>query len=93
MISTFLVVIFQTIPIAAYWDKTLPVQRNIDAAAFGMSTFIMTIVTDVLVLAIPVWVFIGIKVNLATKIGVIMIFMAGGLSVPTWPLLKGSRRY
>ncbi|KAL1882853.1 hypothetical protein Daus18300_000491 [Diaporthe australafricana] len=79
MISTFLVVIFQTIPIAAYWDKTLPVQRSIDAAAFGMSTFIMTIVTDVLVLAIPVWVFIGIKLNLATKIGVIMIFMTGGL--------------
>ncbi|KAI3393106.1 hypothetical protein diail_4735 [Diaporthe ilicicola] len=79
MISTFLVVIFQTIPIAAYWDKTLPVQRSIDAATFGMSTFIMTIVTDVLVLAIPVWTFIGIKVNLATKIGVIMIFLTGGL--------------
>ncbi|KAK2613378.1 hypothetical protein N8I77_000296 [Diaporthe amygdali] len=79
MIATFLVVIFQTIPIAAYWDKTLPVQRSIDAAAFGMSTFIMTIVTDVLVLAIPVWAFIGIKVNLGTKIGVIMIFMTGGL--------------
>lgn len=79
MISTFLVVIFQTIPIAAYWDKTLPVQREIDAASFGMSTFIMTIVTDVLVLAIPVWAFIRIKVNLATRIGVIMIFLTSGL--------------
>lgn len=79
MISTFLVVIFQTIPIAAYWDKTLPVQRSIDAASFGMSTFIMTIVTDVLVLATPIWAFIGMKVNLATRIGVIMIFLTSGL--------------
>ncbi|KAG6361656.1 hypothetical protein INS49_009883 [Diaporthe citri] len=78
MISTFLVVIFQTIPIAAYWDKTLPVQRSIDAASFGMSTFIMTIVTDVLVLAIPIWAFIGMKVSLATRIGVIMIFLTSG---------------
>lgn len=82
MISTFLVVVFQTIPVAAYWDQTLPVQHSIYSPAFGFSTFTLTIVTDILVLAIPIWVFIGIRVRLATRLGVIMIFMAGGLSVP-----------
>lgn len=82
MISTFLVVVFQTIPVAAFWDTTLPVQHSIYPPAFGFSTFTLTIVTDILVLAIPIWAFIGIKARLAMRIGVIMIFMAGGLSVP-----------
>ncbi|KAG8169934.1 hypothetical protein KVR01_000679 [Diaporthe batatas] len=43
-----------------------------------MSTFIMTIVTDILVLAIPIWAFIGLNVNLATRITVIMIFLTSG---------------
>lgn len=79
MVAVFLVVIFQTIPIAAYWDRTLTVKHSINAAAFGMSTFIFTIVTDVLVLAIPIYTFMGLKVNMATKLGVIMIFLTGGL--------------
>ncbi|ROW05705.1 hypothetical protein VMCG_05214 [Cytospora schulzeri] len=78
MVAVFLVVIFQTTPIAAYWDKSLTVKHSINAAAFGMSTFIFTIVTDVLVLAIPIYTFIGLKVNIATKVGVIMIFLTGG---------------
>lgn len=79
MIAVFLVVIFQTIPIAAYWDMTLTVKHSINAAAFGMSTFIFTIVTDVLVLAIPIYTFRSLNVNMATKIGVIMLFLAGGM--------------
>lgn len=79
MVAVFLVVIFQTIPIAAYWDITLTAKHKINAAAFGMSTFIFTIVTDVLVLAIPIYTFMGLKVNMATKLGVIMIFLTGGL--------------
>lgn len=81
MVATFLVVVFQTIPVAAYWDSSLKVERSINAGQFSISTAILTIITDVLVLAIPVYAFIGLKVNRATRIGVIFIFMTSGVFV------------
>lgn len=83
MVATFLVVIFQTIPIAAYWDLDIEAQRSINAGAFGMSSFILTIVTDLCVLAIPVAVFVKLNMSLATKLGLILVFLTGGLSVST----------
>ncbi|RBR11054.1 uncharacterized protein FIESC28_09199 [Fusarium coffeatum] len=79
MIAIFLTVIFQTIPIQAYWDLTLEPTRQINGANFYISTAIITIVTDFLVLLIPFWVFIGLKMRMAAKVGLIVVFLAGGL--------------
>lgn len=85
MVTTLLVVVFQTIPIAAYWDLSLTAERSINAGAFGMSSFILTIVTDLLVLAIPVAVFAKLNMSLATKVGLIFVFVTSGLYVAYLP--------
>lgn len=81
--AAVLVTIFATIPISGYWDPERRVQREINHAAFIMSVAFLSIMTDILVLSIPFWAFMRTQLPLATRLGVIMIFMTGGLSVPT----------
>ncbi|KAK7429462.1 hypothetical protein QQZ08_004054 [Neonectria magnoliae] len=78
-IAIFLTVIFQTIPINAYWDLSIKRTRQIDGPLFYISTAIVTIITDFLVLLIPFWVFLGLRMRLAAKIGLIVVFLIGGV--------------
>ncbi|KAM5516794.1 CFEM domain-containing protein, partial [Fusarium oxysporum f. sp. phaseoli] len=52
MIAIFTTVIFQ-IPIAAFWNHSVTPRRQIDGPMFYITTAIITIVTDFLVLLIP----------------------------------------
>lgn len=79
MIAIFIVVLFQTIPINAYWELKLARTRQIDAPLFYISTACITIVTDFLVLLIPFWVFLGLRMRVAAKIGLIVVFMLGAV--------------
>lgn len=79
MIAVFLTVIFQTIPINAFWDQSVPKQRQIDGPMFYIVSAIITIVTDVLVLIIPFWIFLGLKMRIAAKVGLIVVFLMGGV--------------
>ncbi|GJC92583.1 hypothetical protein ColKHC_01409 [Colletotrichum higginsianum] len=81
MVAIFLVVLFQTIPINAFWDPTIPKQREIDGPLFYIVSAIITIITDFFVLAIPFWIFLGLKMRMAAKIGLIVVFLAGGVSI------------
>lgn len=79
MVAVFLTVIFQTMPVRAYWDLSITPKYKIDGPAFYVSSAIITIVTDFLVLLLPFWIFLGLKMRLAAKLGVILIFMTGGV--------------
>ncbi|KAF5240079.1 hypothetical protein FANTH_9721 [Fusarium anthophilum] len=79
MIAIFLTVVFQTIPINAFWDLSIKPERQIDGPVFYISSAIITIVTDVLVLLIPFWIFLGLKMRIAAKLGLIVIFLMGGV--------------
>ncbi|KAF5544161.1 integral membrane protein PTH11 [Fusarium phyllophilum] len=79
MIAIFLTVVFQTIPINAYWDLSVKPERQIDGPVFYISSAIITIITDVLVLLIPFWIFLGLKMRIAAKIGLIVVFLMGGV--------------
>ncbi|KAF5965001.1 integral membrane protein PTH11 [Fusarium bulbicola] len=79
MIAIFLTVVFQTIPINAYWDLSTKPERQIDGPVFYISSAIITIITDVLVLLIPFWIFIGLKMRIAAKLGLIVVFLMGGV--------------
>lgn len=79
MIAIFLVVICQTIPIKAYWTLETPRQHQIDSPIFYIITAIITIITDFLVLAIPIWIFTGLNMRTAAKIGLILVFLMGGV--------------
>ncbi|KAF5602542.1 integral membrane protein PTH11 [Fusarium pseudocircinatum] len=79
MIAIFLTVVFQTIPINAYWDLSVKPERQIDGPVFYISSAIITIITDVLVLLIPFWIFLGLKMRIAAKLGLIVVFLMGGV--------------
>lgn len=79
MIAVFLTVIFQTIPINAYWDLSVTKQRQIDGPLFYIVTAIITIITDFLALLIPFWIFLGLKMRIAAKVGLIVVFLMGGV--------------
>lgn len=46
-----------------------------------VATAALTILTDVLVLALPFWVFLGLQMANKTKVALIGIFVMGGLFV------------
>ncbi|PNP74345.1 hypothetical protein FNYG_12394 [Fusarium nygamai] len=79
MIAIFLTVVFQTIPINAFWDLSVKRERQIDGPVFYISSAIITIITDVLVLLIPFWIFLGLKMRIAAKLGLIVVFLMGGV--------------
>lgn len=58
-----------------------------DFGAFILSVSCMSIIADFFVLAIPFWAFMRTQLPLGTRLGVVMIFMTGGLSVcgPPYP--------
>ncbi|KAJ4322452.1 hypothetical protein N0V84_004808 [Fusarium piperis] len=67
-----------TIPIQAYWNKSIKPQRGIDLPLFYVLTAIITIITDFLVLLIPFWVFFGLKMRIAAKVRLIVVFLVCG---------------
>ncbi|KAF5011697.1 hypothetical protein FDECE_2206 [Fusarium decemcellulare] len=68
-----------TTPINAYWDLTVERKRQIDGPAFYVTSAIITIVTDVLVLIIPFPLILGLNMRVATKIGILVVLLLGGV--------------
>ncbi|KAK1983122.1 CFEM domain-containing protein [Colletotrichum cereale] len=81
MVAIFVTVVFQCQPISYYWEKA---GRNppkdgkcIDMNAFYVSTAALTILTDVLSLALPFWIFLGLKMPSRVKIALLAVFALG----------------
>lgn len=79
MIALFLAVVLQTLPVRAAWDSSVTATHRIDLVPFIIATAAITITTDIIVLAIPVWIFMGLHLRMAKKVGIIIIFLAGGV--------------
>lgn len=81
--ATFLVVIFQCSPIQYFWLRYDPDSdlngTCINSSAFYVATAAFTIFTDVLVLALPFFIFLGVKMDGRTKWMVIGLFLLGGM--------------
>lgn len=76
MLAVFLVVIFQCSPVESFWDLSLG-QRCIDQKSFALSTALLTILTDVIMVALPFWVFLGLQMSNKKKIALILVFSMG----------------
>lgn len=76
MAAVFLVVIFQCSPVSSFWHPELG-QNCIDQKAFAISTAVLTIFTDVVVVALPFYVFLGLQMDRKKKIALIMVFSLG----------------
>lgn len=84
MIAIFTTVIFQCTPVSYFWeraaDPTMP-GTCINTGAFYVSTAGLTILTDILVLALPFKIFIGLKMRWRVKSALLVVFLLGGVYV------------
>lgn len=76
MVAVFLVVIFQCSPIAMNWDLSLH-GKCIKQLEFGISTACLTILTDLIAVALPFYIFVGLKLPKKTKAALIVVFLLG----------------
>ncbi|KAI8679160.1 hypothetical protein NCS57_00192800 [Fusarium keratoplasticum] len=76
-ISVFFVALLQCLPIEANWDFAVKANAVCVAREFHVIASILTILTDFLVLGIPFWIFLGLKMPMGTKVALIGVFMVG----------------
>ncbi|KAK1638526.1 integral membrane protein [Colletotrichum phormii] len=76
MIATFVTVIFQCMPIEKNWKPTLA-GSCIQQFSFGISTACLTILTDLVTVGLPFYIFLGLKMQKKRKIGLMIVFMLG----------------
>jgi hypothetical protein len=79
MIAFFLTLIFQCTPITYNWDNTVKGGHCIKEGVFYISSACVTIITDFLVLAIPLWIVMGLRMAKRLKIAVVAVFFLGGM--------------
>ncbi|OKL55413.1 hypothetical protein UA08_09266 [Talaromyces atroroseus] len=78
MIAVFFVVIFQCSPIASNWNLALtPTAKCINRDVFGLTTGGLTILTDLFTLAVPIYIFVNLKINRKTKLALNFVFLLG----------------
>jgi hypothetical protein len=71
--------IFQCVPIAANWDPTIPDARCIDyGGKVLIATNTVTIVTDLVMILLPVPMVWRLNMSAAKRRGVVLTFLAGG---------------
>jgi len=74
--------IWQCVPIAGSWDKTIDAVC-IDKSKFWVAYAVMNILTDVLVLALPIPPVLALKLNRRDKVLICGTFMLGGFVTVT----------
>ncbi|SPO02965.1 related to integral membrane protein PTH11 [Cephalotrichum gorgonifer] len=72
-------IVFQCTPISFNWRPMMAGGRCVDQRALYVSTAAFTIVTDVLVLLIPGYIFRDLKIPRKAKIALLFVFLLGGL--------------
>ncbi|KAK2614897.1 hypothetical protein N8I77_001687 [Diaporthe amygdali] len=78
-VAIFVVVIMQCDPIEFNWDKSIQGGMCINQGWFYLSTATLTIFTDLLVLGLPFWVFLGLNMPRSLKIAIICVFLVGAV--------------
>jgi hypothetical protein len=78
-IAVFFGVVLQCLPVAANWDPALrPTAKCIDVS-FHVTISSVTVLTDLLVLALPFYVFLGLQIGRGTKVAVLCCFASGAV--------------
>lgn len=76
-IAVFLVAVLQCLPIEANWDPVVAANATCINPSFHVIVSAITLATDLLVLIIPFWIFLGLKLPLAARIAIIGAFVTG----------------
>lgn len=79
----FFSAIFACSPIRAGWDITILDAKCINRSALFQSTAILGVVTDVLIILIPIPMIIKLHMSRAKKVGLLLMFTVGSATVIT----------
>ena len=72
-----LVTIFQCRPVAAFWDPTIQGAECIDLPHFAVVSCVLNLLTDVLILCLPIPMVWGLNTTKAQKVTLTGIFLLG----------------
>ena len=73
--------IFQCRPVAAFWNHTIQNVKCIDLPAFTVASGVLNLMTDVLILCLPLPMVWGLNTTRAQKVTLTGIFLLGVLYV------------
>ncbi|AEO69110.1 uncharacterized protein THITE_2130781 [Thermothielavioides terrestris NRRL 8126] len=83
MVAIFFAILLQCLPIAFNWDPTIKGGRCVDRRSLYVVNSVFNIVTDFLILGLPLWIFSSLKLPKRTKIPLLIIFLLGFLATLT----------
>jgi hypothetical protein len=78
-VAIFFVVILQCLPVSAVWDHASYPDAKCIKVEFHVTISSLTVLTDILVLVLPFYVFLGLKMRAATKVAVLCCFASGAV--------------
>ncbi|KAK0616663.1 hypothetical protein B0T14DRAFT_588881 [Immersiella caudata] len=84
LVAVLFASIFTCVPVHKYWDRSIPGHCNNEPLQY-LITSGLTILTDILVLAIPVHIVIGLQVARKLKIMLICVLCSGVMQVLSNP--------
>ena len=79
-VPQILLFLYVCTPIGSYWDWSIPGKCINQQAIFDAGN-ILNVITDFMILLLPIWMLSPMRTPLTKKIGVLLILMAGGLYV------------
>lgn len=79
MVAVFFAITLQCLPIGFNWDFTIRGGRCVDRRVLYTSTAVFSIITDLLILGTPIWIFTSLKIPRRTKVALMFVFLLGFL--------------
>ena len=79
MTGVFFAILLQCQPIAFNWDPTIRGGRCVDRRILYTSTAAFNIVTDLVVLGLPLYIFADLNIPKRTKFALLFVFLLGFL--------------
>ena len=78
-LAVFFVSIFQCVPVAAFWDRNIKTAKCVNLAQFSTSTGVTNLLTDVIILCLPMPMVWTLHTNKTQKMTLTGIFLLGFL--------------
>ncbi|OAK95185.1 hypothetical protein IQ06DRAFT_64953 [Phaeosphaeriaceae sp. SRC1lsM3a] len=74
-------VMFQCMPFAFNWDKTIANGRCFNVEVYANSSSVPNIFTDLAVLVLPLRTVWGLKISVGRRVGLLIIFLTGSVGI------------
>jgi hypothetical protein len=71
--------VFQCRPVRFSWDHSIPGGKCSDLKALFNYLFIPNVVTDVVLLVVPLPIIVGLQLSWSVKSGVVAVFLSGAM--------------